>query len=212
MDFKVAGTQRGITSIQLDLKAHVLPQNRIVEALAMAKEARLQILKVMLQTLKAPRKETSPYAPRILTIKVPVDKIGKVIGPGGKYIKMIEAETGAKVEIDEDGTIHVASTDVKAAEMAISLIEAVTAEVKVGKIYNGKVSSIKDFGAFIELTPGQDGLCHISELDTEYVKSAADVVQIGDMVRVKVISIDDQGRIKLSRKAVVQEEAQAGVE
>jgi len=212
MDFKVAGTQRGITSIQLDLKAHVLPQNRVVEALAMAKEARLQILKVMLQTLKAPRKETSPYAPRILTIKVPVDKIGKVIGPGGKYIKMIEAETGAKVEIDEDGTIHVASTDVKAAEMAISLIEAVTAEVKVGKIYNGKVSSIKDFGAFIELTPGQDGLCHISELDTEYVKSAADVVQIGDMVRVKVISIDDQGRIKLSRKAVVQEEAEAGVQ
>jgi len=209
MDFKVAGTQRGITSIQLDLKAHVLPQNRVVEALAMAKEARLQILKVMLQTLKAPRKETSPYAPRILTIKVPVDKIGKVIGPGGKYIKMIEAETGATVEIDEDGTIHVASTDMNAAEEAISLIEAVTAEVKVGKIYNGKVSSIKDFGAFIELTPGQDGLCHISELDTDYVKSASDVVQVGEMLRVKVISIDDQGRIKLSRKAVMLEEAEA---
>jgi len=211
MDFKVAGTQRGITSIQLDLKAYSIDQKRVVETLEMAKEARMKILKTMLQTLRAPREDTSPYAPRILTITVPVDKIGKVIGPGGKYIKSIEAETGATVEIDEDGTIHVASTDMQAAEDAISMIEAVTAEVKVGKIYNGKVSSIKDFGAFIELTPGQDGLCHISELDTEYVKSANDVVKIGEMVRVKVISIDDQGRIKLSRKAVMLEEEEAGV-
>jgi len=209
MDFKVAGTQRGITSIQLDLKAYSIDQARIVEALELAREARMQILKTMLQTLRAPREDTSPYAPRILTITVPVDKIGKVIGPGGKYMKSIEAETGATVEIDEDGTIHVASTDMQAAEEAIAMIEAVTAEVKVGKIYTGKVSSIKDFGAFIELTPGQDGLCHISELDTEYVKSANDVLKIGESVRVKVISVDDQGRIKLSRKAVMLEEQEA---
>lgn len=211
MDFKVAGTQRGITAIQLDLKGRVISQELIIETLKVAKETRMKILKVMLTALPAPRKETSEYAPRILTIKINPEKIGKVIGPGGKHIKMLEAETGARVEIDEDGTIRVASTNMRAAENAIAMIEAVTAEVKVGKIYNGKVSSIKDFGAFIELTPGQDGLCHISELDTDYVKSAADVVKIGEEVRVKVIAVDDQGRIKLSRKAVMMEEQEEPV-
>ena len=134
--------------------------------------------------------------------------IGKVIGPGGKYIKSIEAETGAKVEIDDDGTILIACLDMERAERALEMVEAVSAEVKVGKTYNGRVSSVKDFGAFIEVVPGQDGLCHISELDTEYVRSAADVVKVGDTVRVKVILIDDQGRIKLSRKAVMMEEEQ----
>ena len=159
-----------------------------------------------LNPLGEPRKSTSGYAPRILTMKVPADKIGKVIGPGGKFIKSIEAETGAKVEIDSDGSILVASMDEASAARAVEMIESVTAEVKVGKIYAGKVSGIKDFGAFVEVVPGQDGLCHISELDDGYVKSVEDVVKVGDLVRVKVISIDDQGRIKLSRKAATIEE------
>lgn len=214
MDFKVAGTQRGITAIQVDLKAEGIEHKQIKEALMMAKEARLEILRKMLSALSAPRKNTSQYAPRILTIKINPEKIGKVIGPGGKYIKAIEAETAAKVEIEDDGTIRVASIDEAAARRAIEMIEAVTAEVKVGHIYSGKVTSVKDFGAFIEVVPGQDGLCHISELDTGYVKSVGDIVEVGEMVRVKVILIDDQGRIKLSRKAATIEEgeevAQAG--
>ncbi len=209
MDFKVSGTQRGITGVQLDLKGRGLPQEVIVETLALAKEARMDILRQMLKAIPAPRSKTSDYAPRILTIKINPEKIGKVIGPGGKYIKSIEAETGAIVEIEDDGSVLIACVDMKGAERALEMVEAVTAEVKVGKIYSGRVSSIKDFGAFIEVAPGQDGLCHISELDTEYVKSADQVVKIGDTVRVKVLSIDDQGRIKLSRKAAVMEDATA---
>ncbi len=209
MDFKVAGTQRGITAVQLDLKGRGLSQELIVETLAMAKEARMGILRKMLAVLPAPREATSEYAPRILTTKVPVDKIGRVIGPGGKFIKSIEAETGAKVEIDDDGTILIACLNMAGAERALEMVESVTAEVKVGKVYSGRVCSVKDFGAFIEVIPGQDGLCHISELDTGFVKSVEDVVKIGDTVRVKVISIDDQGRIKLSRKAAALEEAEA---
>jgi polyribonucleotide nucleotidyltransferase len=206
MDFKVAGTQRGITAIQLDLKAREISSETIVETLAMAKEARMNILRTMLKALPAPREATSKYAPRIILTQVPIDKIGRVIGPGGKYIKSIEAETGAIVEINDDGTILVACVDLANAERALEMIEAVTAEVKVGKCYTGRVSSIKDFGAFIEVAPGQDGLCHISELDTEYVRSPDEVVKVGDVVRVKVLAIDDQGRIKLSRKAAMLEE------
>jgi len=210
MDFKVAGTQRGVTAVQLDLKGRGLPQEVVVETFELAREARVEILRTMLATLPAPRKQTSEYAPRILTMRINPEKIGKVIGPGGKYIKSIESETGATVEIEDDGSILISCIDMKGAERAMEMIEAVTAEVKVGKIYTGKVSSVKDFGAFVEVAPGQDGLCHISELDTEYVKSADNVVKIGDVVRVKVISIDDQGRIKLSRKAALLEEATAG--
>ncbi len=209
MDFKVAGTQRGITAIQLDLKGRGLPIHLLAPTFELAKKSRMHILREMLKTLKAPREDTSKYAPRILSTKVPVDKIGRVIGPGGKYIKSIEAETGAKVEIDDDGTINIACLDLTAAERALEMVEAVTAEVKVGKVYTGRVSSVKDFGAFIEVVPGQDGLCHISELDTEYVKSVDEVVKVGDTVRVKVIAIDDQGRIKLSRKAAAVEEEPA---
>jgi polyribonucleotide nucleotidyltransferase len=209
MDFKVAGTQRGVTAVQLDLKGRGLPQNVILETFELAREARIEILRTMLAALPAPRKQTSEYAPRILTMRINPEKIGKVIGPGGKYIKLIETETGATVEIEDDGSILISCLDMKGAERAMEMIEAVTAEVKVGKIYTGKVSSVKDFGAFVEVAPGQDGLCHISELDTEYVKSADNVVKIGDVVRVKVISIDDQGRIKLSRKAALMEEAAA---
>ena len=211
MDFKVAGSQVGVTGVQVDLKGRGLEHAVIEEAFATAKEARMQILKNMLKTLPAPRKDTSASAPRILTVKIDPDKIGKVIGPGGKYIKQIEAETGATVEIEQDGSILVACRDLPGAQGAVDMIEAVTAEVKVGKIYAGRVSSVKDFGAFVEVTPGQDGLCHISELDTEYVKSVSDVVKVGDKLRVKVISIDDQGRIKLSRKAAMSEESEDAV-
>ncbi|MBI4717211.1 MAG: polyribonucleotide nucleotidyltransferase [Planctomycetes bacterium] len=206
MDFKVAGTQRGVTAVQLDLKGRGLPQELIVQTFELAKEARLRILRTMLQALPAPRPTTSEYAPRIITTRVHPDKIGKVIGPGGKYIKSIETETGANVEINDDGSILISCLDLKGAQRALEMIEAVAAELKVGKIYTGRVSSIKDFGAFIEVSPGQDGLCHISELDSEYVKSVTDVVKIGDTVRVKVIAIDDQGRVKLSRKAAMDEQ------
>jgi polyribonucleotide nucleotidyltransferase len=206
MDFKVAGTQRGVTAVQLDLKGRGLPQDIIVETFKMARDARMKILREMLKALPAPRPEISRYAPRILRTQVPPDKIGKVIGPGGKFIRQIEEETGASVDIGEDGAILIACVDMEGAERALEMIEMVTAEVKVGKIYSGRVASIKDFGAFVELTPGQDGLCHISELDTGYVRSASDVVKIGDTVRVKVIAVDDQGRIKLSRKAAMMEE------
>lgn len=209
MDFKVAGTQRGVTAVQLDLKGRSLTPEIIHESFVLAKETRMKILKSMLTAIPAPRETTSEYAPRILTTKISPDKIGKVIGPGGKFIKLIESETGATLDIEDDGTIRIASLDMKSAERALEMVESVTAEVKVGKIYTGKVSSIKDFGAFIELSPGQDGLCHISELDSGYVRSADDVVKVGESIRVKVIAVDDQGRIKLSRKAVMKEEETA---
>jgi polyribonucleotide nucleotidyltransferase len=206
MDFKVAGTGRGITGIQLDLKARGLDRDTIMETLKVAKQARLKILKKMLQALPAPRESTSPQAPRILTTKIKPERIGKVIGPGGRGIRAIEAETKARVEIDDDGTILISCLDMAGAERALEIIEAIGTDVKVGKIYKGKVVSIKDFGAFIEVAPGQEGLCHISELDTGYVKSVSDVVQVGDTVRVKVILVDEQDRIKLSRKAAMEEE------
>ena len=207
MDFKVAGTQKGITGVQLDLKIQCIPHDLIPKALARAKEARIHILKAMLQALPRPRKEISKYAPRILSLQIPPEKIGKVIGPGGKGIRKIEADTGARVEIEDDGTVVISCLQMEGAQQALALVEAITEEVKVGKIYTGRVASIKDFGAFIEIAPGQDGLCHISELDEGYVKNASDVCSVGDEVRVKVILIDDQGRVKLSRKAAMKEEA-----
>ncbi|MEK6676946.1 MAG: polyribonucleotide nucleotidyltransferase [Planctomycetota bacterium] len=207
MDFKVAGTGVGITAVQVDLKGRGLPHETILRAFSMARDARVQILKQMLTVISAPRKEIRDSAPRIVTTKVSVDKIGKVIGPGGKGIRGIEAETKATVEIDEDGTVLISCLNMAGAMRALEMVELAGAEVKVGKIYTGRVSSIKDFGAFIEVSPGTDGLCHISELDKDYVKSVDEVVKIGDVVRVKVLAIDDQGRIKLSRKAASLEEA-----
>lgn len=206
MDFKVAGTQRGITGVQLDLKARGLKMELIPQVLEKAKQARMKILKEVLSCLPRPRASISEYAPRILTIKINPEKIGKVIGPGGKGIKQIEADTGATVEIEDDGTVVISCLSMEGAERAREMVERVSEDVKIGKIYTGRVSSIKDFGAFIEVTPGQDGLCHISELSDEYVRSVNDVCKIGDTLRVKVISIDEQGRVKLSRKAALQEE------
>jgi polyribonucleotide nucleotidyltransferase len=200
MDFKVAGTQNGITAVQLDLKIRGIGPDVIREALERAHQARIKLLREMLATLSSPRAQISQWAPRLITVKIDPEKIGKVIGPGGKGIRKIEADSGATIDIEEDGTITIACTSAKGAQIAREAIELITEEVKVGKIYTGRVISIKDFGAFIEIAPGQDGLCHISELSNEYVRSVNDVVKLGDEVQVKVIMIDDQGRVKLSRK------------
>ncbi len=205
MDFKVAGTHKGITGIQLDMKARGLGPETIVAALAQAREARLTILAALDACITQPKPEISEYAPRLLTLKINPEKIGKVIGPGGKMIRSITEQSGAKIDIEDDGTVYIASVDAAAAEKAREMVEALTEEVKIGKIYHGKVVSIKDFGAFIEVTPGMDGLCHVSELDNQYVKDVSSVVKIGDLVDVKVISVDEQGRIKLSRKAAMRE-------
>ena len=209
MDFKVAGTQRGVTGAQLDLKVRSISLDVCRRAIEEARRVRMDILKVMLATIGAPRAEISRHAPRLIQIKINPDKIGKVIGPGGKTIKALEASTGARIEIEDDGTVTVSSVNVEAAEKARDAILNLTAEVELGRIYTGTVVSVKDFGAFIEIMPGQDGMCHVSELSDKYVKKVEEVVKLGDTVRVKVIAIDDTGRVKLSRKAVLKEEADA---
>jgi polyribonucleotide nucleotidyltransferase len=156
----------------------------------------------MLATLPEPRSQISVYAPKLLTIKIEPDKIGKVIGPGGKQIRKIQEETGATIEIEDDGTVYLSAPEGDGVEKARQMIERITEEAKVGKVYSGKVVGVKDFGAFIEILPGQEGMCHISELANRYVASVTDVCKLGDMVRAKVINIDDQGRVKLSLKAV----------
>ena len=205
MDFKVCGTRDGITAIQLDIKTEGITHKIIRDTLHRAKSARLHILEKMAETIAEPRKEISKWAPRLLTLKINPEKIGKVIGPGGKNIKALQEETGAQVDIEDDGTVYVSAVDGAAAERCRDIIEAMTAEVKVGKIYTGKVVSIKDFGAFVEIAPETDGLCHVSELSDQYVDRVTDYVNVGDEVKVKVILIDDQGRIKLSRKAAMKE-------
>src|SRR5690349_15761493 len=205
MDFKVCGTRDGITAVQLDIKIEGLDYNIIRQTLHRAREARMVILEKMAETLPAPRPKISDWAPRLLTIKIDPQKIGKIIGPGGKNIKALQEETGAHVDIEDDGTVYISAVDRAAAEQRRDIIEAMTAEVKVGKIYAGRVVSIKDFGAFVEIAPETDGLCHVSELSDKYVERVTDVVQMGDEVRVKVILVDDQGRIKLSRKAALKE-------
>ena len=207
MDFKVAGTREGITGIQLDMKARGIPQDRIVEALAQAKKAREHILDAMTAVIAEPRAEINEFAPRMLTIKINPEKIGKVIGPGGKMINKIQDETGAKIDIEDDGTIFISAAAGGNAEAARDQIQGLTAEAEIGKLYTGKVVSVRDFGAFIEILPGQDGLCHVSELDEQYVKNVTDICDVGDTVTAKVIAIDNQGRIKLSRKAALKEAA-----
>ena len=209
MDFKVAGTTKGITGIQLDMKAAGLGIDSIKKSLAQAKDGRLFILEQMAKAIDAPRPGISEYAPRLMALKIDPEKIGKLIGPGGKTIRKITDETGVKIDIEDDGTVYIASVDAVAAEKARAAVEALTQEVKVGRIYHGKVVSTKDFGAFVEIAPGQDGLCHISELDTGYVKNVEQVCKIGDQVDVKVIAVDDQGRVKLSRKAAMKELAES---
>jgi polyribonucleotide nucleotidyltransferase len=208
MDFKVTGTRDGITAIQLDLKIRGLSIEQIKKTFELAKTNRLQIIDMIEDAIPQPRESISKYAPRILSTHIHPEKIGKLIGPGGKTIRAIQEATGAKIEVEEDGTVFVSAVGEGKAERALEEVEKLCAEVKVGQIYSGRVSSVKDFGAFVEVIPGQDGLCHISELSDGYVEKVSDVVKLGDVIRVKVILIDDQGRVKLSRKAAIQEEGE----
>ncbi len=206
MDFKVAGTVDGITAIQLDIKAEGLAHNIMVEAIERAKVARLKILKIMSDVISKPRPELSKYAPKLISIEIDPEFIGKVIGPGGKMIKSIQEQTDTTIEIEEDGTIYISCVGGDGHLKAKDIIEAMTQPPVVGRIYeNSKVVSVKDFGAFVEITPGVEGLCHISELSNGYVKNVDEVCKVGDLIPVKLLMIDDQGRFKLSRKAALAE-------
>jgi polyribonucleotide nucleotidyltransferase len=206
MDFKIAGTQNGITGIQTDLKCAGISEEIIRATLTQSRAARMEILRKMLSTINRPRDEISRWAPRLLRTTIDPEKIGLLIGPGGKMIRSIQDSTGALIEVEDDGTVIISCEDADGARQAMDRVEALTASVEVGRIYEGRVASIKDFGAFIEILPGKDGLCHISELSDQYVGSVGDVCKMGDVLRVKVIAIDDQDRVKLSRKAVIREE------
>lgn len=203
MDFKVSGTVEGITGIQLDLKARGLDFEEVEKILEQARTGRLQIIEQMKSVLAEPRPEISDHAPRIIVVKIDPDKIGKLIGPGGKTIRGIQERTGVNIDVEEDGTVLIASTDAEAGRQAQAEVEALGAEIKVGSVFEGKVVAVKEFGAFVELVPGTDGMCHISELAAGFVKNVADEVKVGDTVKVKVINVDENGRIKLSRKALL---------
>ncbi|MDR0521152.1 MAG: polyribonucleotide nucleotidyltransferase [Planctomycetaceae bacterium] len=209
MDFKIAGTQNGITGIQLDLKIDGITMEMIKATLAQSREARIQILKKMLSAVPRPAKEISSFAPRLLKTKIDPDKIGMLIGPGGKTIRSIQDRTGALIEIDNDGTVTIAATDGKCGQAALDEVTRLTGSVEVGKIYEGQVTSIKEFGVFVEVLPGRDGLCHVSELAEDYVENVAKHFKIGDRFPVKVIAIDEQNRIKLSRKAALRDQKNA---
>ena len=203
MDFKVAGTKKGITALQLDIKVKGLTREILKDALATAKNGRLSIMEKMLQAIAVPRAEMSPYAPRIVSFKINPDKIREVIGPGGKVINGIIAETGVKIDIEDDGTVMVTSTNAEASQKAVDWIKNLIREVQAGEVFQGTITRILDFGAFAEILPGQEGLIHISELEPHRVEKVTDVVKVGDIVPVKVINIDELGRINLSRKALL---------
>jgi polyribonucleotide nucleotidyltransferase len=203
MDFKVAGTQDGITAFQMDIKIKGISQEIMAQALERAKEARLYVLGKMNAVLPEPRTELSDYAPRIMTLKIPSDSIGSVIGPGGKTIREIIDKTGATIDISDDGTVTIASVEPQASEEAAEIIKSMTQEVELGTVYTGKVKRILKFGAFLEILPGKEGLLHISAIDHEHVKRVEDVLNIGDEVKVKVIKVED-GKIDLSRKALLE--------
>jgi len=205
MDCKIAGTEKGITGFQLDLKLPGLPHALMAEAVEKARVARLVILKKMTDTLAAPRSELSKYAPRIITLKINPERIGELIGPGGKNIKRIVDESGCEINIEDDGTVKIYSVSAEGMQIAREAVESMTAEIEVGKVYRGKVVTIKEFGCFVEIFPGKDGLVHISELANFRVKQTEDIVKVGDEIWVKCIGIDDKGRVKLSRRAAMEE-------
>ncbi len=212
MDFKVAGTEKGITALQMDIKLTGLSPDIMEEALAQAKIARKTIMDAMIETISAPNPDLKPFVPRIESVRIPVDKIGAVIGPGGKTIREIQDETGARLDIDDSGLVFIASDDGESARMARERVESLTATPEIGRIYTGKVVGVKNFGAFVEILPGIDGLVHISQLDTRHVKNVEDVVEYGDEITVMVTDISNDGKIRLSRQAVLEgwslEEAQ----
>jgi polyribonucleotide nucleotidyltransferase len=209
MDFKVAGTPAGVTSLQMDIKISGVNRDIMRQALHQAREGRLHILRIMAETLAAPRASVSGHAPRIITLKVKPDKIREIIGPGGKVIRGIIEATGVKMDVEDDGTVTIASSDEAASKRAIEMVQKIAAEAEIGKIYKGTVRKIVDFGAFVEILPGTDGLIHISQLAPERVRRVTDVLKEGDEVMVKVLEIDRQGKIRLSRKEALRETAEA---
>jgi polyribonucleotide nucleotidyltransferase len=209
MDFKVAGTRAGITALQMDIKIGGITAEIMAQALEQARQGRLWILDRMAEALAQPRPDISAYAPRIITIRVPVDKIRDIIGPGGKMIRSIVERTGCKIDVEDDGRVSIASVDEAAAKKAVAIIEELTATAELNKTYLGKVVRVVDFGAFVEILPGTDGLLHVSEMAHHRVKDVRSEVKEGDQILVKVVSIDPSGKIRLSRKALI-EEAQGG--
>ncbi len=203
MDFKVTGTRDGITAFQMDVKVAGISKQIMEQALEQAHGARLRILDSMDAVISKPRESISPYAPKIVQIKIPVDKIREIIGPGGKMIRHIQDTSGAKIEIEDDGTVLIAAVDQAAGDKALEMIEELTAEPEVGKVYKGVVRSILKFGAFVQIMPGRDGLLHISEIDNKHVERVEDVMNLGDEVEVKVIGVDREGKVRLSRKVLL---------
>jgi polyribonucleotide nucleotidyltransferase len=203
MDFKVAGTRDGITAFQMDIKIKGISFEILEHALQQAREGRLKILDIMDQTIARPRKDISSYAPRLTSLKIPVDMIGAVIGPGGKTIRHIVQESGAEVNIEEDGTVVIASVNKESTDRAREMIERITEVPEVGKVYKATVRKVMDFGAFCEFLPGKEGLLHISQIDTRRINKVADVLKVGDVVEVRLIKIDDEGRFNLSRKVLL---------
>ena len=213
MDFKVTGTTKGITALQMDIKISGLSTELMAEALEQSHEARMHIMDEMMKTIKTPRSEMKNYVPRVTSIKIPVAKIGAIIGPGGKMIREIQEETGARLDIEDDGTVFIAATDSESEAAARARIEALTESAEEGHIYTGRVVRVVNFGAFVEILPGKDGLVHISQLDTQRIQSVESVAQVGDEITVMVTQVDPTGKIRLSRKAVLEgwslEEAKA---
>ncbi len=206
MDFKVAGTDSGITAIQMDIKVKGINRAILEQALEQARQGRLFILERMMETISKPRADISPYAPRMLTMEIDPDKIRDVIGPGGKTIRKIIDETGVTIDIQDDGRVFIGAVDRTAGENAMNIIKSLTKDPEVGEVYDGKVTRLMNFGAFVEILPGKEGLVHISQLDRNRVEKVEDIVRSGDPIRVKVIEIDRQGRINLSRKALLGDE------
>ena len=202
MDFKVAGTSEGITALQMDIKIDGITKSIMEDALEQAKKARLHILDIMNESISKPSNDYSPYAPSIITITVAKDKIRDVIGKGGATIRSLTEVTGAQIDINDDGIVTIASVDQSSGQMAKDKIELLTADVEKNKIYEGRVSKIMDFGAFVTILPGKDGLVHISEISNERVEKVTDVLSEGQIINVKVIEIDKQNRIRLSMKAI----------
>jgi polyribonucleotide nucleotidyltransferase len=204
MDFKVAGTSQGITALQMDIKITGVTREIMRHALYQAREGRLHILSQMAKALEAPRPEVAQNAPRILTLKVKPEKIRELIGPGGKMIRSIIEETGVKIDVEDNGTVYVASQDEESMSKAVARINRVTAEAEIGKVYRGTVRKIVDFGAFVEILPGTDGLVHISQLGPGRVRRVSDVLKEGDEILVKVLEIDRQGKIRLSQREALE--------
>ena len=208
MDFKVCGTKKGVTSLQMDIKIDRLPEEVLRKALDQAKEGRFHIIDKLMETMTEPRKDISIYAPRITTVKVRPDRVRDVIGSGGKNIRQIVNETGVKIDVEDDGTVTIASSDAEAAARAVCMVKWLTEEAEIGKIYRGTVKRVVDFGAFVEILPGTEGLVHISQLAKERVNKVTDILKEGDEVNVKVLEIDKQGKIRLSRKEALGENGQ----